>query len=322
MNQIKQIFKIDKNPKRGLLPIEWLVMGYMLLTLLIVLFAYTRVENPQAMIWGRVRIAATTVALWGAYRLVPCRFTRAVRVVVQMALLAWWYPDTYEINRMFPNLDHVFATWEQQLFGCQPALFFASTFPSPVVSELMSMGYASYYPMIVLITFFYLFCRYREYERAAFVVLATFFIYYVIYIFVPVAGPTFYYKAVGLKQIVQANFPAVNDYFNTHTDCLATPGYTDGFFYHMVENAKAAGERPTAAFPSSHVGVATVIMLLAGHTRNSRLCLLLLPFFVFLCMSTVYIQAHYVIDAIAGLLTGVLFYFGLMAATRNMAPTR
>ena len=144
MNHIKQIFKIDKNPKRGLLPIEWLVMGYMLLTLLIVLFAYTRVENPQAMIWGRVRIAATTVALWGAYRLVPCRFTRAVRVVVQMALLAWWYPDTYEINRMFPNLDHVFATWEQQLFSCQPALFFASTFPSPVVSELMSMGYASY----------------------------------------------------------------------------------------------------------------------------------------------------------------------------------
>ena len=61
MNHIKQIFKIDKNPKRGLLPIEWLVMGYMLLTLLIVLFAYTRVENPQAMIWGRVRIAATTV---------------------------------------------------------------------------------------------------------------------------------------------------------------------------------------------------------------------------------------------------------------------
>ena len=124
--------------------------------------------------------------------------------------------------------------------------------------------------MIALITFFYLFCRYREYERAAFVVLATFFIYYVIYIFVPVAGPTFYYKAVGLQQIVQANFPAVNDYFNTHTDCLATPGYTDGFFYHMVENAKAAGERPTAAFPSSHVGVATVIMLLAGHTRNRR----------------------------------------------------
>ena len=39
-------------------------------------------------------------------------------------------------------------------------------------------------------------------------------------------------------------------------------------------------------------------------------------------MSTVYIQAHYVIDAIAGLLTGVLFYFGLMAATRNMAPCK
>lgn len=318
MNFIKSFFKIDKKPVRGLLPIEWLVAAYMLFTLVIVLFAYTRVENPQAMIWGRVRIAAMTVALWGAYRLVPCRFTRAVRVIVQLALLAWWYPDTYEINRMFPNLDHVFAAWEQQLFGCQPALYFAAAWPSPVVSELMSMGYAAYYPMIAVVTFFYLFCRYSEYERASMVVLASFFIYYVVYIFVPVAGPTFYYKAVGLQQIVQAHFPELGTYFNTHTECMPTPGYTDGVFYHMVESAKAAGERPTAAFPSSHVGVATVCMLLSWHTRNRRLVLCMLPFFVFLCMSTVYIQAHYVIDAIAGLLSGIVLYALLMWGTRTI----
>ena len=66
MNFLKTIFKIENTPRRGLLPIEWLVLGYMALTLTIVLFTYTQLTNPQAMIWGRVRIGAITVALWAA----------------------------------------------------------------------------------------------------------------------------------------------------------------------------------------------------------------------------------------------------------------
>lgn len=318
MNFITSLFKIEKKPKKGLIAVEWVTMAYLLFTLVIVLFAYTRVENPQAMIWGRVRIAAMTVALWGAYRLVPCRLTRCVRIVTQLALLGWWYPDTYEINRMFPNLDHVFAVAEQQLFGCQPAVYFAQTFSSNVVSELMSMGYASYYPMIALVVLFYFARRYNEFQRAAFVVMASFFIYYIIFIFVPVVGPTFYYKAVGVDNIASGIFPQLGTYFNTHQECLATPGYTDGFFYGLVENAKAAGERPTAAFPSSHVGISTVCMLLACHTRQRRLVFCLLPFYVLLCMSTVYIQAHYVVDALAGLASGALLYAALMMSTRRM----
>ena len=318
MNFIKNLFAIEKKPKRGLLSLEWLVLAYMALTLVIVMFTFTKIENPDAMIWGRVRVGALTVALWVVYRLVPCKLTRGVRVCVQMALLAWWYPDTYELNRMFPNLDHVFAAWEQSLFGFQPALVFAKNFSWPVISELMSLGYASYYPMIALVVFFYFFCRYKEFERASFIILASFFIYYVVFIFVPVAGPTFYYKAVGIDNIAAGIFPNVHDYFNFHSDCLPTPGYVHGVFYDMVESAKAAGERPTAAFPSSHVGVATICMLLAWHSGNRRLLWLMLPFYVFLCMSTVYIQAHYVVDAMAGLVSGVALYFALFFATARM----
>lgn len=318
MNFIKQLFAIEKKPKRGLLSLEWLVLAYMAFTLVIVLFTFTKIENPDAMIWGRVRVGAITLALWVVYRLVPCRLTRGVRVCVQMALLAWWYPDTYELNRMFPNLDHIFAAWEQSLFGFQPALVFASNFSWPVVSELMSLGYASYYPIIALVTFFYFFCRYKEFERASFIILASFFIYYVVFIFVPVAGPTFYYKAVGISNITAGIFPNVHDYFNFHNDCLPTPGYVGGVFYDMVESAKAAGERPTAAFPSSHVGVATICMLLSWHSGNRRLLYFLVPFYVFLCLSTVYIQAHYVIDALAGLVSGIVLYYALFFATTKM----
>ena len=318
MKFLTQLFSIDKSPKRGLLALEWLVMAYTVFTLLVALFTYTNLQNPDAMIWGRVRVVAMTMALWVAYRLVPCRLTLLARVVAQMSLLAWWYPDTYELNRMFPNLDHLFAGWEQDLFGCQPALLFAKALPWAVVSELMSMGYFMYYPMIAAVVLYYFFCRYYEAERVSFVLLASFFIYYLIYIYVPVVGPTFYFDAVGVQDIAKGIFPAMGDYFSTHTNCLPTPGYTDGIFYQLVEDAKEAGERPTAAFPSSHVGVSTICMLLAWHSRNRKLLFTMLPFYIFLCMATVYIQAHYLIDAIAGWISAIVIYFMLMAVSKNM----
>ena len=309
---MKKYFEIEKKPLRGLMAAEWVVMAYLVFTLIVIFFMFTRLHNPEAMIWGRLRIVAMTTALWLVYRMLPCRITRFARIAAQMALLAWWYPDTYELNRVLPNLDHLFAGWEQSLFGCQPALLFSEVLPGALFSELFDMGYAAYYPMIFLVVFYYYLCRYHEFERAAFVVLGAFFIYYVIFVFVPVVGPTFYYKAVGLKNITAGIFPNMHDYFNYHQACLPSPGYTDGVFYQLVESAKAAGERPTAAFPSSHVGITTVLMWLAMHTGNRRLVVILLPFFIFLCCATVYIQAHYLIDAIAGLITGTVFYFALM----------
>ena len=315
---IKDYFKIDKNPKKGLMTLEWVMLGYMAITIITMLFTYTKLVNPEAMLWGRLRVLVMTIALWAVYRMIPCRITKMVRIIAQMALLAWWYPDTYEINRMFPNLDHIFAGWEQNLFGCQPALLFAKALPWAVVSELMSMGYFMYYPMIALVTFYYFFCRYYEAERAVFVMLTSFFIYYLIYIYVPVVGPTFYFDAVGISEITKGIFPALGDYFNTHTNCLPTPGYTDGIFYQLVEDAKNAGERPTAAFPSSHVGVSTICMLLVWHAGNRKMLYVMLPFYIFLCLATVYIQAHYLIDAIAGLISAVVIYFALMAVSKGM----
>ncbi len=315
---IKDYFKIDKNPKKGLLALEWAMLGYMAITIIVMLFTYTKLENPDSMIWGRIRVLVMTGALWAVYRMVPCRITLAIRAAAQIALLAWWYPDTYEINRIFPNLDHIFIRWEQDLFGCQPALLFYKAMPWAIVSELMSMGYFMYYPMIAAVFFYYLIYRYREFERISFVILAAFFIYYVVFIFVPVAGPTFYYDAVGVGDIAKGIFPELGNYFNSHTNCLPTPGYQDGIFYQLVEDAKAAGERPTAAFPSSHVGISTICMLLAWHARNKKLLYTLLPFYVFLCMATVYIQAHYLIDALAGFVSAVVIYFALMYTSKNI----
>ena len=303
--------------KKGLLAVEWIAIGYLLLTLLMMAVLWDKLVSPEQMIKGRITFVLVTLAAWGVYWLKPCRLTMFLRIAVQMVFLSWWYPDTYELNRTLPNLDHVFAGCEQTVFGCQPALLFAQKAPWGWFSELMCMGYISYFPMMTILLIYYFFYRYNEFLKAAFVLLGAFFIFYVIFIFLPVTGPQFYYLAVGPEKIAAGVFPNLGDWFLTHSERMAVPGWTDGFFYHLLEMAHNAGERPTAAFPSSHVGITTVVMLLAHHTHCRKLVLGMLPFYILMCLSTVYILAHYAIDALTGLFTGVVFYFVLIRLSKR-----
>ncbi len=305
---LKKIFEIEKKPKRGFMALEWVIIVYMLLTLLLTLFCYTKVQHPDAMIWERVRIGAVTIAIWMVYRLVPCPATRLLRVLVQLLMLGWWYEDTYHINSLFTNLDPIFARAEQSVFGLQPSLVFAQKFPHPVISEILDMGYVSYYPIIAAVIFYYFFKRYKEFERTGFIIIASFFAFYVIFDLVPVTGPMYYFYAVGLDNIRQGIFPEVGDYFLSHIHPAEVPGYKDGFFYQFIMAAHQA-ERPTAAFPSSHVGISVVVVLLAWRSRCKSLFVITLSLTVLIFFATVYIQAHYAIDAIAGLLVGTAFYF-------------
>ena len=240
-----------------------------------------------------------------------CHRTAGLSLVVvsELAFLSWWYPDTYELNRVLPNLDHHFASIEQALFGCQPALVFSQQVSWGWFSELMCLGYVSYFSLIVLVTLYYFFRRNDEFVKASSVIITSFFVYYVIFVLVPVTGPQFYYPAVGFDTIAAGVFPDLGNWFMTHDFRMAAPGWSDGFFYHLLDVTHDSGERPTAAFPSSHVGITTILFLLALRTRCRWLSGTILFFLILMCFSTVYIFAHYLVDVIAGLVTGVLFYY-------------
>ena len=303
-----KIFEIEKKPRKGLLAIEWVVIGYMLLTLLLAFFMTTKIHNIDPFIWGRFRMMVMMLGLWFVYRLIPCQFTMICRILLQLLGLGLWYSETFEFNRHFTNLDPLFAGYEQQLFGCQPALLFSQAISHPVFSELMHLGYSSYFPLIALVTFFYFFRRYEQFLRTEFIILAAFYIYYVIFIFLPVTGPQYYYLAAGFDQIAKGVFPDVGNYFATHMEKATTPGWSNGFFYSLVEGMHDAGERPTAAFPSSHVGITTILMFLAWRTHCRPLFWGMMPFYVLMCFATVYIQAHYAIDVIAGWVSAIVIY--------------
>ena len=305
--KFRKYIEIEKKPLKGLMGFEWVILGYTLITLLIILFCFTKLQNPDAIIWGRIRMASITIAMWIVYRLVPCKMMKFIRILTQMLLLGWWYADTYSINCLFPNLDHVVARWDQLLFGCQPAMLFSERFNSPILSELFNFAYISYFPIILAVTAFYFFSRYNQLQRVCLIIMASFFSFYLLFDLLPVTGPMYYYKAIGMNHVIHGIFPVIGDYFSSHDVMLPPPGWTDGIGYNLLV-AIHRGEHPTGAFPSSHVGIAVICMILAWQSKNKTLFFSLLPFTILIFLATIYIRAHYAIDVIAGLIVGILFY--------------
>jgi membrane-associated phospholipid phosphatase len=204
-------------------------------------------------------------------------------------------------------LDCFFASAEQWLFNCQPSVEFSKLCPDIWFSEPFNMGYFAYYPLIAIVAIYYFVFKFEWFEKASFVIVTSFFLYYLIYIFVPVAGPQFYFPAIGMDNVEACNFLSIGDYFNHNAILLPGPNFEQGLFFELVEASQEVGERPTAAFPSSHVGISTILMIMAWRV-NKNLCYGLTPFYVLLCCATVYIQAHYLIDVFAGLISAVVIY--------------
>lgn len=294
-------------PSKGEYLIEKAAMIYTLLTSIAIVVLFGQMDHPMKMLMERLLIVMVTIILIFIYKKYPCKATAFLRVGFQLSLLSYWYPDTYEFNRLLPNLDHLFAEAEQTIIGSQPAYWFQRDYPQLWISEPLNMGYVAYYPLIAAIVCWHFIMRYDLFEKIAFVIASSFFLYYIIYMVLPVAGPQFYFPAIGDENVLAGVFPALGDYFNLHPELLPGAEHGQGFFYSLVEGSQAVGERPTAAFPSSHVGISTIIMLM-GWRSSKKLALCMLPFYILLCIATVYIQAHYVIDVFAGWASGYLLY--------------
>lgn len=308
-----------------LLTIEKVATVYAVLTSLLMAVLWPRLVEPWAMVQMRLWWLLLTAALvaggtWVAHKWGPvrrenrqahywCQTVNLARTGAQLAWLLHWYPDIYEFNRLFPNLDHLFAAADLRLFGCQPSITFSQWLTSGVWSELFNLGYWSYFPMIATLVLAVWWKESRAGEEipsggivgeVSAVILTSFFIFYLLFLLLPVAGPQFYFKAVGMDQILAGHFPPVGTWFSSHTDMLPAPGDANGAFYQLVANSQESGERPIAAFPSSHIGLSTIVLLLSRR-YVPKLTKYLLPFWFLLCCATVYIQAHYLVDAIAGL---------------------
>ncbi len=188
--------------------------------------------------------------------------------------------------------DDLVKVWDRWLFRGHPHQYLADKLPGPWWREFFHLMYITY-GFIAIGGFLYAWQRGREFgvrggmkvspdfPRYAFVFLGTFLTYMLIFILFPVVGP-------------------LDDRF------LRFHGH--GLLGPLIDLMYAVGDSDGGALPSSHVGEAVVVYLLL-RPRSPALRAVWIAVITGLTVSTVYGSFHYGIDAVAGLLTGPLFYF-------------
>jgi len=275
--------------------VELITFIYGLATAAYILILFPKIEKPAMLLFSRLCIFVGMYVLVLISEKYPNKIVRFVRYAIPFAFIAYWYPETYYLNHglekmgqlagelIVPNLDRFFDQLDFTLFGCSPAMEFSKTFPQAIVSEIMYFGYFAYYLIFVFVFSYFFFVKRHLAEQAMFYSLCSFFIFYVIFIFVPVSGPQFYYA---------------------YPDNQVPDGY---FFSSLMRAIQSSGEKPTGAFPSSHVGLTLIAMyLLFLHAR--KYFYLLLPVAIILTASTVYIKAHYLIDVVCAFIFTPIIY--------------
>lgn len=304
---------------KKLLLVDWATLVYAVFTTALVLFWWPQTDEPLLLLALRIGAVAAVFALLYIYKVWPNRWTMLARLAFPLVMLSVWYPDTFEFSRHLPNLDHLFAQADYTLFGCEPAYEMSIWLPGKVWSELFNAGYSSYFLMIALGALVPLCWKREDAGRAVFVIITGFFAYYVIYLFLPVAGPQFYFTVIDPSLVPHGPFPAIGNFFDLHPDTAITGNDVPGFFHSLVEMAHEGGERPVAAFPSSHVGMSTVLMILFWQQKRG-VFFAMLPLYVLLCASTVYIGAHYLVDVFGGWITALLFFVTFDKLYKKLAP--
>ena len=177
--------------------------------------------------------------------------------------------------------DDVILAWEEAAFGMQPARDWWRGHTSTFWSTLLHGVYFCYYLILAVPAFFFLLRGdWPAFRRLTRNVVCTFCVCFLIFVLYPVAGP--YYVFERPTGLMVDNLPA-----------------------HMVYAALASGSSFGAAFPSSHVAAATAAGI-AAFSGNRTLGWILLVPVMLMPIATVYTQMHYALDAIVGVLVGLV----------------
>jgi membrane-associated phospholipid phosphatase len=271
-----------------LLPVDVVLLGYLAVASAVAIYR----AGARPACWWVVAangLTAVLIALLGRPGLGPVG--RTLREIYPLLLLVGLYGQLDVLNTGGVRVhDGLAQRWELALFGTQVSREWWRAAPSTLWSTVLHAAYFSYYFVVSIPAFYFL---YRgdlpAVRRFVLSVMTTFVVCYLVFIFFPVAGP--YYM-----------FPR------------PSPWFLDNAAARLVYDTLAEGSSYGAAFPSSHVA-ATVAAALAAASGSRRLGLVLLVPTILLGVGVVYCQMHYGVDAVAGLAVGVV----VALAIRNLA---
>lgn len=284
--------------KFNFIPLDLITLLYVFLSTIYILYGSSGIASSLPFIGFRLLMLLTVLSLAYLDKTIPSnKLISFLRNLYPLLFTGYLYSETYYFkNYIFSeNFDAFMAQIDITLFGCEPSFEFSKLFPQVWFKELMAMCYFSYFLIIIGFSVTIYLKNKAEMTRAIFIVTMSFLSYYLLYALFPVVGPKFHYNLSPL-----------------------TPNY---FFENILYHILIDSEKPTGAFPSSHVGISVIVCYLAYRYHRFSFYIFL-PFTVGICFATVYLQAHYVIDVIAAFISiPILIWFSNTVFNR-LARTR
>lgn len=261
------------------LKLDVLFLGFLLITTILLICSWRQTENVVDLLIVRGVIFVVSLGFIFLNSILNSAVFNLFRNIYPILLAGYFYTETVHYNKLFfDNLDPLFIQFDQWLFGFQPSLTFSKYFSSAGFAELMYFGYFSFYCIILSFIFITFFKRKSFFLESNFIVAFSLLFFYFIFALFPSAGPQFY--------------------FDVSERAVPTNGY---LFQKIIHAIQQGAEQPTGAFPSSHVGV-TIVVLALSRKSSPLFFKICIPITIILILSTVYIKAHYAVDAIFGFL--------------------
>ena len=219
---------------------------------------------------------------WGA--------ARSENRVLQFA--RYWYPLAIYIfffeelqglvHAIFPGwFDWWLILFDYNFGGVHPAAWL-SRFATPGLNDFMQFSYMTYFLYLVILPGM----LYARGKRAAFwtVMVGTAIAHYSVY-------------------VIAVLFPVESPYFALASLHLAP--LKGGAFTFAIELIERFGRVHGGAFPSAHVA-GSMVALLAARRYKPWLFWTCLPFFLSMCVATVYGRYHYIADVLGGIVVGAI----------------
>ncbi|PIE50727.1 MAG: phosphoesterase [Flavobacteriales bacterium] len=261
------------------------IFGYLLLVEILVILCKPSLFLSMEMFINRMMFLGIFIFSYIVKPKVNYKIWALLTVILVYAGLSGLYKETAILNSFFqPKIDEKLLILEQKIWGFQPSLSFSAFFNHKWFSELMFFGYFSYYLMPLAVIFAIYKKEYKKIEDFGFILITSFLIYYAVFIFLPAVGPQFYFE------------PPQNQI------------EAQGIFGKLIKLIQKNGEAPTAAFPSSHIGI-SIIVLIWLRKNLKKVFIYFIPTTILLILATVYIKAHYSVDALAGFISAPMVYW-------------
>jgi membrane-associated phospholipid phosphatase len=264
-------------------PFEWVTYAYLAWTGTIVILFHRNVSHAPRYLFVHLVVAVCIALLAQKAASSPNPAIQFARHWYPLPLYIFFFEELQGLVHIIFSgwFDRWLIQFDFNLAGVHPSVWLAQ-FASPALNDAMQFAYTTYFLFLVILPAF----LYFEKDFVAFwtVMTATAIAHYSVY-------------------VIAVLFPVESPYFSLAS--LHAAALVGGPFTATIELIEHYGRVHGAAFPSAHVA-GSMVAILAARRYKPRLFWICLPFFLGMCVATVYGRYHYVADVIAGIAVGAM----------------